>query len=155
MQSKIRAAKMVATGGGCSFIGPGKQPDVLDLLFDGEPVGTFFLPEEQKMQSRKHWIAYTLKPKGELVLDGGACSALVDRGKSLLPSGIVEVRGCFGVGAPVKCLDEKGVAIATGLVNYGSTDIEKLRGARTNEIETILGFKDSDEIIHRDNLVIL
>jgi len=155
MQSKIRAAKMVATGGGCSFIGPGRQSDVLDLLFSGGPVGTFFLPEQEKMQSRKHWIAYTLKPKGELILDQGACRALVERGKSLLPSGIVEIRGCFGVGAPVRCLDENGAALATGLVNYSSTDIDKLKGARTNEIETILGFKDSDEIIHRDNLVIL
>jgi glutamate 5-kinase len=131
MRSKIRAAKMVATGGGCSFIGPGRQPDVLDLLFSGEPIGTFFLPGPEKMQSRKHWIAFTLKPKGELVLDSGACRALVENGKSLLPSGIIEIHGCFGVGEPVHCLNEKGEAVAAGLV------------------------KDSDEVIHRDNLVIL
>jgi glutamate 5-kinase len=155
MRSKIRAAKMVATGGGCSFIGPGRQPDVLDLLFSGEPIGTFFLPGPEKMQSRKHWIAFTLKPKGELVLDSGACRALVENGKSLLPSGIIEIHGCFGVGEPVHCLNEKGEAVAAGLVNYNSADIEKLKGARTSEIDSILGFKDSDEVIHRDNLVIL
>ncbi len=155
MQSKIRAAKMVATGGGSSFIGPGRCSDVLDLLFAGEPIGTFFLPKAEKMQSRKHWIAYTLKPKGELVLDRGACRALIENGKSLLPSGIVEVRGRFGVGAPVHCLAENGKAVAVGLVNYNSSDLDKLKGVRTSEIKTILGFKDSDEIIHRDNLVIL
>ncbi|MFO7605897.1 MAG: glutamate 5-kinase [Desulfurivibrionaceae bacterium] len=155
MQSKIRAAKMVATGGGSSFIGPGRRSDVLDLLFAGEPIGTFFLPKPEKMQSRKHWIAYTLKPKGELVLDSGACRALIENGKSLLPSGIIEVRGRFGVGASVHCLAENGKAVAVGLVNYNSGDLDKLKGVRTSEIKTILGFKDSDEIIHRDNLVIL
>ncbi|MCK4839572.1 MAG: glutamate 5-kinase [Desulfobulbaceae bacterium] len=155
MQSKIKAAKMVATGGGCSFIGPGRQADVLNRLFAGEQIGTFFLPKPEKMQSRKHWIAYTLKPKGELVLDGGACRALLKGGKSLLPSGIIEIRGRFGVGAPVHCLDGNGVPIATGLVNYNSTDIDKVKGVQTNKIENILGFKDSDEIIHRDNLVVL
>jgi glutamate 5-kinase len=155
MQSKIKAAKIVATGGGCSFIGPGRQGDVLERLFAGEQIGTFFLPKPEKMQSRKHWIAYTLKPKGELVLDAGACRALVKGGKSLLPSGIIEIRGRFGVGAPVHCLDENGAAIATGLVNYNSADIDKVKGVQTNKIENILGFKDSDEIIHRDNLVLI
>ncbi len=155
MQSKIKAAKMVATGGGCSFIGPGRQADVLDRLFAGEQIGTFFLPNPEKMQSRKHWIAYTLKPKGELVLDSGACRALIKGGKSLLPSGVIEIRGRFGVGAPVHCLDGNGELIATGLVNYNSADIEKVKGVQTNQIENILGFKDSDEIIHRDNLVVL
>ncbi|MEN8135249.1 MAG: glutamate 5-kinase [Thermodesulfobacteriota bacterium] len=155
MQSKIKAAKMVATGGGCSFIGPGRQVDVLDRLFGGEQIGTFFLPRPEKMQSRKHWIAYTLKPKGELVLDEGACRALLKGGKSLLPSGIIEIRGRFRVGAPVHCLDENGEPIASGLVNYNSADIDKVKGVQTNRIEDILGFKDSDEIIHRDNLVVL
>jgi glutamate 5-kinase len=155
MLSKIKAAKMVATGGGSSFIGPGRQIDVIERLFAGEHVGTFFLPQPKKMPGRKHWIAYTLKPKGELVLDGGACRAVVKDGKSLLPSGIIEIRGRFGVGAPVHCLNENGEPIATGLVNYNSADIDKVKGVRTTEIEKILGFRDSDEIIHRDNLVII
>jgi glutamate 5-kinase len=80
---------------------------------------------------------------------------VVKDGKSLLPSGIIEIRGRFGVGAPVHCLNENGEPIATGLVNYNSADIDKVKGVRTTEIEKILGFRDSDEIIHRDNLVII
>lgn len=155
MLSKIKAAKIVATGGGSSFIGPGREVDIIDRLFDGLPVGTFFLPQAEKMPSRKHWIAYTLKAKGELIIDPGACKALVADGKSLLPSGIVEIRGCFGVGAPVHCLNENGERVAIGLVNYSAADIGKVKGAKTSEIEKILGFKDSDEIIHRDNLVVV
>jgi glutamate 5-kinase len=155
MRSKIIAAKMVAARGGCSLIGPGREPEILQRLFAGEPVGTFFLPKPQKLASRKHWIAYTLRPKGFLVLDDGACRALLDKGKSLLPSGIREVKGTFGVGDPVHCLNSGGRAIAAGLVNYNSSDIEKIHGRHTSEIEEILGFKDSDEVVHRDNLVML
>ncbi len=155
MQSKIRAAKMVAARGGCSFIGPGREPEVLQSLFAGEAVGTFFLPKTHKLASRKHWIAYTLRPKGFLVLDEGACRALREKGKSLLPSGIREVRGHFGVGDPIHCLDGEGRAFAAGLVNYDSGDIEKIHGRHTSEIEDILGYKDSDEVVHRDNLVML
>ncbi len=155
MRSKILAAKMVAARGGSSFIGPGREPGVLQKLFAGEPVGTFFLPKAEKMASRKHWIAYTLRPKGFLVLDSGACRALEQNGKSLLPSGIREVRGEFGVGDPVHCLDKSGRAIAAGLVSYNSKQIDKIHGRHTSEIEKILGFKDSDEVVHRDNLVML
>ena len=107
------------------------------------------------MQSRKHWIAYVLRPKGSLVLDKGACKALVKSGKSLLPSGIIEVRGNFGIGASVQCLDEKDNVIATGLTNYNAADLGKIKGIKTKEIKKILGYKDSDEVIHRDNLVVL
>ncbi len=155
MQSKIQAARMVSARGGSSFIGSGRKEAILQQLFSCEAVGTFFLPRAEKMQSRKHWIAYVLKPKGYLVLDKGACKALVKGGKSLLPSGILEVRGNFGVGAPVQCLDEKGNGIATGLSNYSSTDLDKIKGLNTTKIEKTLGYKDSDEVIHRDNLVIL
>ena len=155
MRSKITAAKTVAARGACSFIGPGLTGSALEQLFAGEPVGTFFLPEADPLQSRKHWIAYTLKPQGELVLDGGACRALTVGGKSLLPSGVVEVRGRFGVGAPVRCLSPEGRVVAVGLANYRAADLELIRGAHTGRIEEILGFKDSDEVIHRDNLVLL
>ena len=90
-----------------------------------------------------------------IYLDEGACKALVQGGKSLLPSGIVEVRGSFGVGAPVQCLDEEENVIATGLSNYSRRDLEKIKGLKTADIEKTLGYKDSDEVIHRDNLVIL
>ncbi len=155
MRSKILAAKSVSLRGCCSFVGSGRRPGVIRDLFGGEPVGTFFLPQEERLHSRKHWIAFTLRPKGYLVLDDGACRALVGRGKSLLPSGILEVRGKFEIGDPVHCLDRDGRAIAAGLVAYSAEEIEKIQGARTNQIEELLGHKDGDEVIHRDNLVLL
>jgi len=154
MQSKIRAAKMVAEGGGCSFIGPGRMNNILQQLFSGEMVGTFFLPRTTKMPSRKHWISYVLKPKGRLVLDGGACVALTRKGKSLLPSGILDVQGTFGAGDAVECSDQDGKIIAVGLINYSSSDVGKIKGRKTGEIAAIIGFKDDDEVMHRDNLVL-
>lgn len=155
MQSKIRAAKMVAAGGGSSFIGPGRKDNILQKLFSGEMIGTFFLPAEDKIHRRKHWIAYVLRPKGYLVLDEGACNALCKKGKSLLSSGIQEVRGVFGMGEVVHCLDKHNQPIAAGLVNYGSSNLGIIKGHQSDEIESLLGFKDCDEVIHRDNLVLL
>ena len=155
MQSKIRAAKMVAASGGSSFIGPGSRKDILRDLFSGNLVGTFFLPSQDKIPSRKHWIGYVLKPQGHLVLDEGACRALLERGKSLLPSGILAVEGSFGVGAPVQCRNGEGRVLAAGLTNYSAADIARIRGRRSSEIREILGFCDSEEVIHRDNLVLL
>jgi glutamate 5-kinase len=155
MMAKIRAAKMVAACGGCSFIGPGRHPQILKALFSGELIGTFFLPGTGKINRRKHWIAYVLRPQGALVVDDGACRALVEQGKSLLPSGVIEVQGNFAVGAPVHCLDRNGAVIAAGLSNYAAIDIERIKGKKTAEIGEILGCKDSDEVIHRDNLVIM
>jgi glutamate 5-kinase len=114
-----------------------------------------FLPQERPLSRRKHWIAYTLKPRGEIVLDEGACQALTKQGKSLLPTGILTVRGRFGSGSCVSCLDTGGKRIAKGLVNYSSSDLEKIRGLQTSEIKKRLDFKHSDEAIHRDNLVVL
>ncbi|MEK6201014.1 MAG: glutamate 5-kinase [Desulfobulbaceae bacterium] len=155
MQSKIRAAKMVAAGGGSSFIGPGRESAILQKLFSGEMIGTFFLPAEDKIQRRKHWIAYVLRPKGYLVLDAGACAALAGQGKSLLSSGILEVRGEFGVGDAVHCLDSTNKPMAAGLVNYSSANLDIIKRHHSDAIESLLGFKDCDEVIHRDNLVLL
>ncbi|MEN8188310.1 MAG: glutamate 5-kinase [Thermodesulfobacteriota bacterium] len=155
MLSKIRAARMVAGGGGSSFIGPGKTESILERLFDGEMLGTFFMPSEEKIQSRKQWIAFVLRPKGFLKLDKGACTALCKGGKSLLPSGIVEVHGEFGTGDPVHCIDNGHVAVAAGLVNYSSRDLNIIKQCRSEQIFDLLGFKDCDEAIHRDNLVLL
>jgi len=155
MQSKIRAAKLVAACGGSSFIGPGNRRNILQDLFSGDLVGTFFLPSTEKIKSRKHWIAYVLRPQGYFVLDEGACRAVVERGKSLLPSGILEVGGHFGVGAPVHCRNGANEVIAAGLTNYSSEDIGKIKGRKSSEIHSILGFSDSEEVIHRDNLVLL
>jgi glutamate 5-kinase len=155
MQSKIIAAKMVAIGGACSFIGPGRQDDILKHLFSGELFGTFFLPHKEKMRGRKRWIAYVLKPQGTLKLDSGACTALSTGGRSLLPSGVISVKGEFDVGDSVQCVNESGRNIAVGLTNFNSEDLEKIRGQRTDLIETILGYKEYDEVLHRNNLVLI
>lgn len=155
MQSKIRAAKMVSSGGGSSFIGPGREKTILQQLFSGEMVGTFFLPAPDTIKPRKQWIAHVLQPKGVLVLDRGACGAISDRGCSLLPSGIIEVRGEFGIGDAVHCRDKAGKTVAVGLVNYNSSDVDTIKQHQSHEICKLLGSKDYDEIIHRDNLVLV
>ena len=155
MQSKIRAAKMVANGGGSSFIGPGREETILQQLFSGEMVGTFFLPAQDKIKPRKQWIAHVLRPNGYLVLDNGACEAILNRGCSLLPSGILEVRGEFGIGDAIHYLDQNGKKIAAGLINYRSQDVDRIKQHNSQDIKDILGVKDYDEAIHRDNLVLL
>ena len=155
MRSKILAARMVTAGGGSAFIGPGREIGILRRLFAGERLGTFFVPRAEKMQSRKRWIAYVLKPQGTLFLDSGACLAVTAKGKSLLPSGIVAVEGIFDQGDSVRCLDQNGHEVAVGLVNFCSEDLVKIKGRHTDSIAEILGFKESDEVVHRDNLVLL
>lgn len=155
MQSKIRAAKMVAAGGGSSFIGPGREKRILEMLFSGKMVGTFFLPMKERMKSRKHWIAYVLRPRGSLVIDQGAWRAMKEHGKSLLPVGIIRVSGSFGVGDSVKIVDGENRELAVGLINYSAADVQKIKGRPSSEIERYLGFKDSDEVVHRDNCVLL
>ena len=155
MRSKISAAKMVAAGGGSSFIGPGKRKNILEHLFSGELIGTFFLPRQEKMQSRKRWIAYVLKPQGEIVLDKGACIAISKNGRSLLPSGIMAVAGEFKKGDSVRCVDANNVAIAVGLSNFNHETIAQIKGMRTEEMRQLLGYKENDEVIHRDNMVVL
>ncbi|MCI5159208.1 MAG: hypothetical protein D3906_12415, partial [Candidatus Electrothrix sp. AUS1_2] len=109
---------------------------------------------DKKIKGRKHWIAHVLRPSGTLYLDAGACRAIVERGKSPLPSGITRVEGIFDVGDSVQCRCPGGQLVAAGLTNYTSADLDKIRGRKTSEIEGVLGFRDSDEIIHRDNLVL-
>ncbi|MFW2365333.1 MAG: glutamate 5-kinase [Desulforhopalus sp.] len=155
MQSKINAAKMVSAGGGSSFIGPGRQKDILQHLFSGEMIGTFFLPRQEKMQSRKRWIAYVLKPQGQLILDDGACNAICKKGKSLLPSGLVSIEGEFGEGESVRCVNLKNKAVAVGLTNFNSENLNKIKGMRSSEVSKILGYKANDEVMHRDNMVVL
>ncbi len=155
MHSKILAAKKVASGGGASCIGPGKKPEILKDIFAGEMHGTFFLPQRKRLQGRKQWIAYVLKPNGVIQLDAGACHAVCSGGKSLLPSGIVAVQGDFKAGDSVQCIDANGKVIAVGLAHYRAADIQRIKGAKSDKIAEILGYNDSDVIIHRDNLVVL
>ncbi len=155
MRSKLKTAQRVAQWGVNTLIVNGKTDRILERVFKGEELGTLILPKADRDPGRKIWIAHSLRNKGKLTIDEGATQSLIQEGKSLLPSGILEVSGEFGVGDSVAVLDPKGREFAKGLVNYSSSDIEKVRGSRTSEIEGILGFKDFDEIIHRDNLMFL
>ncbi len=154
MLSKIRAAKKVTAAGVPMIIARGTKPDILPRLFSGEIHGTYFAPRDKKLNRRKCWIAYTLSPKGSLIVDAGAESALLQKGKSLLPSGIIEVEGEFAPGAPAALKNQKRESIGIGLVNYSAADIRAIMGLKTSQIKARLGAKPYDEVIHRDNLVI-
>jgi len=154
MLSKIKAAAKVTASGIPMVIANGGKPDILKKLFSAKDPGTFFVPKKKKLKSRKCWIAFTLKPKGVLIVDDGAAAAIMNRGKSLLPSGIVRVEGEFGVGAPVEFRKGDHETLGTGLVNYSSTDIRKIMGLKSNQIKKCLGYKLYDDVIHRDNLAI-
>ena len=155
MRSKLMAAKKVGAYGVTTVILNGKKNGMLAALFEGRETGTLFLPRLEKMDSRKHWIAYTAASKGGIVVDDGAHDALVNKGKSLLPGGVVSVEGSFKVGDCVNCLDIRGSVFGRGLTKYSSIELDKIRGLKTSQIEPILGHKDYDEVIHRDDLVIL
>ncbi len=154
--TKIGAAEEAAAAGIPTIITSGLHDGSILRVFDAqEACGTLVLPEENRLTQRKHWIAYNLKPMGEIVVDQGAHEALVKKGKSLLPSGLKEVRGVFGVGDCVRCLDFVGVEFARGLVNYNAQELIQIKGLHTSKIEKVLGYKATDEIIHRDDLVLL
>ena len=154
MASKLTAARNISIGGIASIIANGSRPNILKDIFSGKTCGTFFLPEASALNSRKQWIAFTKKTKGTIVIDEGAESALTKNGKSLLPSGIVSVQGRFSMGDSVIIQGRNNQKIAIGMVNYSSGDLQKLIGAKTSEIETILGYRHDDEIVHRDNLIL-
>ena len=154
MLSKIKAAKKVTSAGIPMVIANGEKPNILQKLFAGQELGTFFVPKKEKLASRKRWIGFSLKPKGTIVIDPGAANALLKDGKSLLPSGIVSVEGKFTKGAPVDLKTVRLGLMGTGLVNYGSEDICKIMGLKSTQIKDRLGNKPYDEVIHRDNLAI-
>lgn len=155
MRSKIMTAKKVGAYGVPMVILNGKKTGMLASLFGSREAGTLFLPRPEKMDSRKHWIAYTAASKGGIVVDDGGREALVNKGKSLLPGGVVSTQGSFKVGDCVNCLDIRGNVFARGLTKYSSEELDKIRGLKTSQIEPVLGHKDYDEVIHRDDLVIL
>jgi glutamate 5-kinase len=154
MKSKVLAAKQVTAFGIPCVIASGRKKGVLQDILAGKEIGTLFLPTNESLSSRKHWIAFTLRSRGKLFLDDGATKALLEEGKSLLPSGIINVEGDFGIGDPVTCVDTEGTAIAKGLVNYNAEEVRKIMGMKSSRIEQILGYKDYDEIIHRDNMAV-
>jgi len=154
MGSKIRAGRKVSLAGIPAIIANGRKQGILKDIFGGEETGTLFLPQKEALCHRKHWIAFTKSSKGEITVDKGAERALVKGGKSLLPSGIVGVSGGFNVGDSVVILNENSKEVAVGMVNYDAADVRKIMGCKSCDIESLLGFKHDDEVIHRDNLVL-
>lgn len=154
MASKLGAARRALQAGLPVVIGPAADPDALPRIVAGEDVGTLFLAANSPLTSRKHWIAHTLKPRGTLVVDAGAASAL-GRGSSLLPAGVLMAKGDFRAGDPICVTDEQGRELARGLVRYDAWAVERLLGAPSSEIELRLGHYEGDELVHRDDLVVL
>jgi glutamate 5-kinase len=156
MATKLKAARQAARAGIAVIIAEGREPGVITLALDpARETGTLIVPAGVRLKSRKHWIAFALRPAGSLGVDRGATEALCTKGRSLLPSGIREVRGDFGGGDCVSLLDPDGVEFGRGLVNYPAADVLKVAGRRSTEIPNLLGYKVADEIIHRDNFVLM
>jgi glutamate 5-kinase len=158
MITKIEAAKIAVNSGVVMIIGSGKEKNsLLKLVEMAESkkydMGTTFLAEKNSLSKRKQWLNFNLPPSGKLIVDKGAAEALISRGKSLLPGGIIEVKGDFKSGEPVAIISEDK-KIGKGIVNYSSLEIKKIKGLHSEEIEKTLGYFNKSEVIHRDNMVI-
>ena len=155
MQSKLEAARIATKAGETVIIAHGREENVLLKILDGEPVGTLFMPSRTKMNCRKRWISFTVKPKGQILIDNGAEIALINKGKSLLSSGIVDLIGDFKKGDVVSLLGcDKKRELGRGLINYSSVEIRKIKGKKTSSIIKTLGYKTYDEVLHRNNMVL-
>jgi glutamate 5-kinase len=155
MLTKVLAAKRAARSGASTIIACGREADVLTRLARGEPLGTTLTAERTSLAARKQWLADHVRLAGRLTLDSGAVHALVRDGKSLLPIGVVAVSGDFGRGEVVGCIGPDGREVARGLVNYGAQEAARIVRRPSSEIESVLGYVDEPELIHRDNLVLL
>ncbi|MBW2464001.1 MAG: glutamate 5-kinase [Deltaproteobacteria bacterium] len=154
MGSKVEAARRATHRGVPVVIADARAQGTLEAVLAGEDVGTLFLPAGTKLPSRKHWIAYTLKAQGTIIVDPGAARALAEAKRSLLPAGVIGVRGDFEAGDAVEIVTVEGRQVARGLARYSTRDIACLAGARTGEIEARLGRYGGDEIVHRDDMVV-
>jgi glutamate 5-kinase len=155
MATKLQAAQKAAASGVPMVIASGRERGVLARILSGEAVGTYFVPKADRLGARKRWIAFAVPPQGRLIVDAGAARALTRQGRSLLPSGVTAVDGEFAAGDVVAVVDGESREFARGLVNFDAGELRRIRGAKTQEIEPRLGYRSVDEVIHRDNLVIL
>ncbi len=155
MRSKLRAARLATAAGESVIIANGMRAGVLDAIFAAEPVGTLFLPHGTSVPAWKRWLGYTAQPKGRLVVDAGARQAVQNKGRSLLPIGVVQVSGSFGKGDVVALCDQDGQEFARGLTNYSAADTTRICGLRTEQIAQVLGTLTYEEVVHRDNLVVI
>jgi len=154
MTTKLEAAKTAARCGAATILCNGRTRDAIVRAANGEAIGTLFR-SGNRLGSRKHWLAFTTQTRGELMLDEGAVRAIERHGKSLLPAGIAGVRGRFGIGDAVTCTTADGREIARGLAAYSSDDVRRIAGQATAKIQQVLGYSNGDEVIHRDDLVLL
>ncbi|HEY9666374.1 MAG TPA: glutamate 5-kinase [Coleofasciculaceae cyanobacterium] len=154
MVTKIAAARIATNAGVRTVITEGRRPETIEKILQGEPLGTQFEPQPRSERARKRWIAHTLVPTGKLYLDNGAVAAICQGGKSLLAAGITVIEGEFHSSEAVQLCDSNGVEIARGLVNYSSTELQQIRGRKSEEIPMILGYVGAETIVHRDNLVL-
>lgn len=155
MASKVEAAKIVNAAGIPCIVANGKISDVLLKILEEQNIGTLFLPKKEKLIAKKRWIGFSAKVSGQIVVDEGAKQALILKNKSLLTKGIVGLHGTFAAGDTVSILDSQSREFARGLTNYSSNELSRIKGYRSDQIKAILGYKYYDEVVHRDNLVIL
>lgn len=155
MVAKVSAARLASQWGVPTIIADGTHPGHLGRILDGQPIGTIFHSRADSLPSRKRWIAFRQKSRGSIRVDDGARQALVKRGASLLPSGIVAVEGSFAMGARVDVQDETGHTFAVGLTSYSAQEVRRMKGRKRGQFEQILGYKYVDEIIDRDDMVLL
>ena len=155
MLTKILAARRAASSGAHTVIAWGREEQVLVRLAKGEAIGTQLLAQTARLTARKQWMADHLQTAGKVVLDAGAVQKLAAEGKSLLPIGVIDVSGEFGRGDVITCVDQAGVPVARGMSNYASTEVRRIMRKPSSEIESILGYVEEVELIHRDNLVLL
>lgn len=154
MKTKLEAMKVVTRSGGMGIIANGKEPHIIKRLFDKEELGTIFLPSEN-LANKKRWIAYATNIQARITVNDGAKNALIDKNTSLLPIGVLNIEGDCQKGDIVSIIDTNGVEFARGMVNYNCSDCKKIIGHHSDEIIDILGYKNYDAIITRDNIAIL
>lgn len=154
MCTKIEAASIAISSGIPMVIANGAKPGILREITNGDFKGTLFIPRESRLHTKKCWIAFGSNINGKIIVDDGAKKVLLQNGKSLLPSGIIDVDGDFDIGSVVGVVGQKGEEFVRGIVNYSAEEIRKIKGKNTSEIIDVLGYKDYDEVIHRDNLSI-
>ncbi|MDR5814509.1 glutamate 5-kinase [Caballeronia sp. LZ033] len=155
MLTKILAAKRAAHSGANTVIASGREADVLTRLASGELIGTQLIARTARMAARKQWMADHLQVRGHVVIDAGAVNKLTADGKSLLPIGVIDVKGAFGRGEVIACIDDQGREVARGITNYSSSEARLIHRRPSGEIESVLGYMLEPELIHRDNLVLV
>jgi glutamate 5-kinase len=155
MRTKLLAAERAAHSGAATVIASGREANAVRRVLAGEALGTYLKPAQERLAARKQWLAGPTRAAGRLILDDGAVRVIREAGKSLLPVGVKRVEGEFARGDIVACLDAQGREVARGLVNYGAAEALRIIGQPSDRIESILGYVDEPELIHRDNLVIV